>query len=78
MKDQVVAATAKFAVFVEPDTITAFNANADVTAYEEVPANCDDTELVYVLNAVVSSFPVPTGWPFKLKEPVMFTEPVKL
>jgi hypothetical protein len=31
-----------------------------------------------VLNAVVSNFPVPTVEPFKNKEPVMFTLPVKL
>jgi hypothetical protein len=31
-----------------------------------------------VLNVVSSNFPVPTGTPFKLMEPVMFKEPVKL
>ena len=33
---------------------------------------------MYVLNAVVSNFPVPTVEPFKNNEPVMFTLPVKL
>ena len=31
-----------------------------------------------MLNVVSSNFPVPTGTPFKLIEPVMFKEPVKL
>ena len=33
---------------------------------------------MYVLNAVVSNFPVPTACPFKLKAPVMFSEPVNV
>ena len=33
-------------VFVIPETTTAFAAKAAVTAYDDVPANCEDTEPV--------------------------------
>ena len=48
-------------VLVCPETITAFNANADVTAYDDVPANSEETELVYELKSVIFNLPVPTG-----------------
>ncbi len=38
MKDQVVDATANDCVFVIPETVIAFNANAEVTANDEVVA----------------------------------------
>ena len=60
MNDHVVA-DVNVCVFVIPDTVIAFNANADVTANDDVPANREETELVYVLKSVVSNFPVPTA-----------------
>jgi len=77
VNDHVEDATLTVDVLVCPETITAFNANDAVCANDDVPANCDETELVYVLNAVSSNLPVPTVTPFNFNEPVILTEPVK-
>jgi len=65
------------AVFVCPETTTAFNAWDAVIAKDDVPANCDDTDPVYELKSVMFNLPVPTASPLRFNEPVMFTEPVK-
>ena len=46
MNDHVVAATATVYVLVIPETTTAFAAYDAVVAYDDVPANCDETEPV--------------------------------
>ena len=56
MKDQVVEGEETYNCLLAPDTITAFSA---YIAYDDVPANCDVFEPVYVLNADSSNLPVP-------------------
>ena len=77
VNDHVVDGVLTVNVLVSPETITAFKACDEVTANDDVPANCEFTEDVYELNDVVSNLPVPTVTPFKNNEPVMFTLPVK-
>ena len=78
MNDHVVAPTDTVDFFVDPDTNVGFATYDAVNANDDVPANVDVFEPVYVLNAVVSNFPVPTVCPFRLKDPVILREPVKL
>ena len=64
-------------VLVCPETINAFNACDAVIAYDDVPANWESTEDVYVLKSSISNLPVPTSSPLRNNEPVTLKLPVK-